>query len=288
LLVERFAEHLAQRVLGYAIELLPELFSRKGTDYVRANGTLTFSPGETSKTITVMVNGDLTYEPDEIFSVNLTNPANAVIGDGQGIGTILNDDPVPAIGISDVVVREPGRRTASTPAVFTVRLSNPSQQTVLVRFSTADGTAAAGADYVATTGTLVFAPGETTQPITVNVLGKPRHERTETFFVNLSDATNATIGDSQGAGSIIDAREPPLTITAFAPGRRAPGAAIVIIGTGFGDATSVAFNGTPASFTILSSNVIRAIVPAAATSGPITVTTSLESATSGASFVVAR
>ena len=262
--------------------------AKAGSDYVAASGTLTFSPGESVRTITVLVNGDNVNEPDEIFSVNLSNPANATIGDAQGIGTILNDDPVPSISINDVAVREPDRRTPAAPAVFTVRLANPSQQTVLVRFATADGTATAGTDYVATTGTLMFAPGETTQAITVNVLGNPRHERTETFFVNLSDATNATIGDSQGAGSIIEARERPLTISIFAPDRRGPGAAIVIVGTGFGDATSVAFNGTPASFTILSSNVIRAIVPAAATSGPITVTTSTDSATSAASFVVIR
>jgi Calx-beta domain len=62
------------------------------SDYQAASGTLTFAPGDTSKQITVLVNGDATVEPNETFPVNLSNPANATIADGQGQGTIVNDD----------------------------------------------------------------------------------------------------------------------------------------------------------------------------------------------------
>src|SRR5262249_15645448 len=61
-------------------------------DYQSNNGTVTFAPGETSKTITVLVNGDSKNEPDETYLVNLTNPTNATIQDGQGQCTIQNDD----------------------------------------------------------------------------------------------------------------------------------------------------------------------------------------------------
>jgi subtilisin-like proprotein convertase family protein len=63
-----------------------------GGDYVAKSGAVTFSPGETSKTITIAVNGDATVEANETFFVNLSSPASAVIADGQGEGTILNDD----------------------------------------------------------------------------------------------------------------------------------------------------------------------------------------------------
>jgi len=63
-------------------------------DYTSANGTVTFAPGETSKTINVAVVGDTTYEPDETFTVTLSNPVNATIGTGSATGTIQNDDPI--------------------------------------------------------------------------------------------------------------------------------------------------------------------------------------------------
>ena len=64
-------------------------------DYQAASGTLTFSPGQTSKTITVLVNGDRLVESDESLFVNLMNPFHATLGIAQGIGTILNDDGLP-------------------------------------------------------------------------------------------------------------------------------------------------------------------------------------------------
>jgi hypothetical protein len=63
-----------------------------GRDYYAKSGTLTFQPGQTSKTVTVSVRGDRTREADETFFLNLANSQGATIGDGQGLGTILNDD----------------------------------------------------------------------------------------------------------------------------------------------------------------------------------------------------
>jgi uncharacterized Zn-binding protein involved in type VI secretion len=173
-----------------------------GSDYTATSGTLTFAPGITSQTITVAVLGDTRNEANETFFVNLSTPSNATIADGQGQGTILNDDALPALSINNVTVTE--GNTGTTPAVFTVTLSAVSSQTVTVNYATANSTATAGSDYTATSGTLTFAPGITSQTITVAVLGDTVKEPTESFFVNLSNATNATIANGRGRGSSIN------------------------------------------------------------------------------------
>jgi Ca2+-binding RTX toxin-like protein len=182
-------------------------------DYQPTSGTLTFQPGETSKTVTVVVNGDNKFELDENFFVNLSNPSNGTFGDGQGEGTILNDDPLPAVSISDDSQFEGNAGT--TPFTFAVSLSNPSFQTITVDFATADGTATvADNDYQPATGTVVFNPGETTKTVTVLANGDVAVEPDETFFVNLSNPTNATIADGQGQGTILnDDLSPNVTCT---------------------------------------------------------------------------
>ncbi len=87
---------------------------------------------------------------------------------------------------------------------FTVTLSAAYRVPVTVNFATQDGTAIAGEDYLAASGTLTFAPGETSKIITVEVIGDPTREPDETLFVNLSGATNALIADGQGVATIVD------------------------------------------------------------------------------------
>jgi hypothetical protein len=176
-----------------------------GGDFQTASGWLTFAPGETSKTITVAVLGDQLYEPNETFAVNLSGATNATIGDGNGSGTIVNDDTYvkPKISISDVSKAE--GRNGSTLFTFTVSLSAASATPVTVNYSTANGTATAGEDYTAASGTLTFAPGETTKTITIKVKGDRKREANETFFVNLFGvSSNATIFDAQGIGMILN------------------------------------------------------------------------------------
>ena len=169
-------------------------------DYSAVSGTVTFNPGETSKPITVNVNGDTTAEPNETFTVNLSSPTNAAIATGTGTGTIVNDDAAPTVSINNVTQAE--GNSGTTPFTFTVSLSAASAQTVTVNFATANGTATAGSDYTAANGTLTFTPGTTSQSVTVNVTGDTTCEPDETFTVNLSGATNATIGTASGTGTI--------------------------------------------------------------------------------------
>src|SRR5262249_28290609 len=92
--------------------------------------------------------------------------------------------------------------SGNTNAVFTVSLSASSSQTVTVDFSTADGTASAPSDYVARSGTVTFQAGDTSKTISIQVKRDTAVESTETFFVNLTNASNATIDDNQGIGTI--------------------------------------------------------------------------------------
>jgi C1A family cysteine protease len=108
-----------------------------GEDYISTNGTLTFAAGETSQSITVEGIDDAIYEGEETFNLNLSNPSNATLDDAEGIATITDNDPPPAIAIDDVSVSEGDSGT--TTATFTVTLSNPSSETITVEYTTADG-----------------------------------------------------------------------------------------------------------------------------------------------------
>lgn len=171
------------------------------SDYTARSGTVTIPAGQTSRTFTVAVLGDRLAEPTETFVVNLSAPPNVTIGDSQGVGTILDDEP--RISINDVSATE-GNNKQTKSFTFTISLSAAYDQAVTVGYATANGTATAGSDYQSKTGTVTFAPGETTKTITVAVTGDKQKEANETFFVNLSGATVGEITDSQGLGTILN------------------------------------------------------------------------------------
>ena len=121
----------------------------------------------------------------------------------EELGSRILPSANPAISISDVARAE--GHSGQTAFAFTVSLSQASSRVVSVRYAIADGSAKTGdRDYVGKSGTLTFAPGETTKTITVLVNGDTKPEANETFFVNLSAAVNATIADAQGLGTILN------------------------------------------------------------------------------------
>ncbi len=183
------------------------------SDYTATSGDLTFAPGETSKPVNVPVRGDTLPEANETFTVNLSAPANASIADGQGLGTINDDDAAPTLSVNDTSVTEGNSGTVN--AAFTVSLSAASGQTVTVHYATADGTATQPGDYTATSGDLTFAPGDISKPVNVTVQGDTLVEGNETFSVVLSAPVNATIGDGTGVGTILndDSSGPPTDTT---------------------------------------------------------------------------
>jgi CSLREA domain-containing protein len=198
--------------------------------------TLTFAPGETSKPVTVTVHGDIVYELNERFFVNLSSVnSNATIADGQGDGTITNDDAPPSLSINDrnnfegtVPTPTPTPSASPTPSItttmtFTVTKTGSTAVPATVHFATANGgtnpatsgascAAGSGVDYISQSGDLTFpasGPGSTSQTITIVVCKDPDFEPNETFFVDLSAATDATLGDAQGVGTIKNDDIPP-------------------------------------------------------------------------------
>ena len=173
-----------------------------GTDFTTTSGTLTFTAGATTQTITVPVANDALDEADETFLVNLSGAVNASIGDSQGQGTIVNDDAEPSLSITSPTTAEGNAGT--TPLTFTVTLSAASGQQVTVSYASAGVTAASGADFAAASGTLTFAPGDTSQTVTVQVNGDLLDEANETLTVTLTSPTNAALGTAVGTGTITD------------------------------------------------------------------------------------
>lgn len=174
-----------------------------GVDYVASSLTgQTIPAGSSGATFTVLVNGDTLSEPNETFFVNVSNVSGAGVSDAQGQGTIVNDDALPSLSIDDVSVNE--GNSGTTTATFTVTLSAASGQTVSVNYASADGTATAGSDYVARSGTLTFAPGTTAQGVAITVNGDTAVEPNETFSVALSGVSNASIARATGTGTIIN------------------------------------------------------------------------------------
>jgi hypothetical protein len=168
-------------------------------DYAATSGTLTFAPGELSKQVAVAVVGDTLDEPHETYSLELSNPSGATLGDARGAGTVLDNDPQVSLSVDDVSAAE-GNQSAG----FTVSLSHESGKIVTVAYATGDGTAAAPDDYAARSGTLVFLAGETSKTISVALVDDALAEPDETFTVTLSSVVNASLADGQGVGTILD------------------------------------------------------------------------------------
>ncbi|MGJ3230774.1 MAG: Calx-beta domain-containing protein [Oceanicaulis sp.] len=179
-----------------------------GSDYNAASGTLTFTPGATSRTFDVSLIDDALDEPGETFTVTLSAPSNATLSDAEATGEIADNDDAPGLTIADVSAGE-GDGTAT----FTVTLDAPSAQTITVDYATSDDGAEAGSDYDAASGTLTFTPGATSRTFDVTLIDDALDELDENFVVTLSTPTNATLSDAEAAGVITDNDDAPtLTI----------------------------------------------------------------------------
>ena len=174
----------------------------EGTDYEAASGTLTFSAGTTRQTIEVRTTEDTDDEPNEAFTVRLTNPNGATLADDSGSGTITDDDDaasdLPTLSIGDASADE--GETAS----FEVTLTGTSTQTVTVAYQTFEGTAVEDTDYEAESGTLTFAVGTTQRTIEVRTIEDTDDEADEAFTVRLTNPNGATLADDSGSGTITD------------------------------------------------------------------------------------
>ncbi len=156
--------------------------------------------------------------PPEVLPVQVT------IGVGVATGTIVNDDTtvLPSLSVNDVVVQEGDSGTSL--ATFTLSLDNASDQTITVQYATADGTAVAPADYIAVSGSVTFAPGQTSQQVSVQIKGDTLSEADEGFQLLLSGAVNATLEKAQGTATIVNDDALPVLAVANASAVEGTGA----------------------------------------------------------------
>ena len=192
------------------------LSGSSSVDYATSSGTATpnvdfgglwltanFAAGESSKAVTVDVNGDTANEPNETFSVVLLLPEGGIVSDDVGVATIVNDDPAPGMAINDVAVAEGDAGT--TVAAFTITRSGDLSGASSVNYATAGIQATAGSDFINVgTTTVAFLAGESAKPVNITVNGDTVSEAHENFLVALATPVNAVIVDSQGIGTITD------------------------------------------------------------------------------------
>ena len=170
-----------------------------GTDFTAESGTLTFGANETSKTVSVATTDDSVDEDDETFTLALSSPANATLGDATATGTINDDDESPpAVSVSDASAAE------GDAVVFAVSLSAAGSRQVTVQYATSGGTATSGTDFTAESGTLTFGANETSKTVSVATTDDSVDEEDETFTLTLSSPANATLGDATATGTIND------------------------------------------------------------------------------------
>ena len=164
-------------------------------------GTLIFAPGEMAKTIRFAVYDDTKSDPAHSFHIFLDQPTNAVVGNSWVTATIAANDGAsgtPTVSVSGVTIDE-----KVGAATFVLSLSQPSETNVAVNFATADGTATAGADYIASSGTVGFAPGQTTRSITVPIVDDSAAEPDEFFSLVLSTPSGLVIGNASAEARIV-------------------------------------------------------------------------------------
>lgn len=178
-------------------------------DFLAVSGGISVYRGTSSATIKVPILGDTKNEADETFSIVLANASGATIGRGEAVCTIINDDSAdppqppmaPTISVADVTIAEGD--SGVSYAEFTISLSAAATKQVTVRYATADRSATAfDRDYAPASGSVAFAPGETSKTVRVAVMGDARRESDETFAFVLSSPSGAAIARGAAVGTI--------------------------------------------------------------------------------------
>ncbi len=163
--------------------------------------------------------------------------------DATGVSLLVVADPVVSVGGASTTEGDSGTTTLSFP----VTLDQASDRSVTVDYATVDQTASAPSDYVATSGTLTFAPGETSKTVSVTVNGDTTFEPDETFLVRLSNPVRSSLGTNDGVGTVTnnDPEPPKMTLTAMSPssiGQGATAVPVTITGSGFDPTSTVSFS----------------------------------------------
>jgi Calx-beta domain/Domain of unknown function (DUF4114)/von Willebrand factor type D domain len=183
-----------------------------GTDYQNLTGTATFKAGSDKATLDINPIDDNIDEGNETVILTLADGGTNYKLDPIQAGTlsIVDNETKPTISVANIT--QPEGNSGNTNYAFNLTLSNPSVETITVKYATADDTATAGSDYTAATSTVTFAPGETTKAVNVAVTGDELYEADESFKLNLSEAVNATISTSSATGTIVNDDLPVISL----------------------------------------------------------------------------
>ncbi len=197
-----------------------------GRDYVSvAGGRITFNPGTTNQVVRVPVIGDVWNEANEVFFLTLQNPTNGTLGMAQAAGTILNDDPVPALTVADASTAE--GHSGTSPLTFALALSAPLETDLMIQYATSNQTAVAPGDYISLAGALTIAAGETSGVVAVSVVGDTVVEEDERFVLCFQTtgpimpqqwcAAGAIINDETNVAPVVNIIEPADGMVFFIP-----------------------------------------------------------------------
>ncbi len=205
-------------------------------DYTPASGTLTFLTTDTSKPVSVQTIDDTIVENPETLLLNLSNAsAGSAISDGQGIGTI-NDNDTDCVGVTYTIASN-GAVIEGANSVFTVTKSGSTSNSCSISYATASGTALSGSDFTATSGTLTFTSAQTTQTVSVPTIDDSIAENPETFGMSLSNpdksgalgspsVATATINDNDTCAGI------SFTVASSGPVTEGAGSVFTVTKTG--------------------------------------------------------
>jgi serine protease len=252
-------------------------------DFVASSATgESIAPGQLTKTYSVTINGDTAIEQDEQFFVNLGNAstgAGATITDGQGVGTITNDD-VPSLSIDDRSSNE--GNSGTTQQTFTVSLSEPAVTDVTFDIATNSGSATSGSDFAANSATgVTIAAGNTTATFSVDVNGDTAIEADETYTVDVTNVVGASVADGSGTGTITNDDLPTLAIadaTAVIEGNAGTRTMTFVVNLSQAAPFPVSYNITTANGTatagsdFVANSIVGATIPAGQTAKTFDVT----------------
>jgi hypothetical protein len=205
---DTFAEVTIRRINGSDGSVTLNVATADGTaiageDYAAVNTSVTFGPAQTSAVIPIQILNDQIFESTETFTVSLLPSSGALLGDPSTATITILDEPAGTIAFASADVSAFEDDGAVT---VPVRRSGGSEGTSTVDFTTENGTAIAGQDYTAVSGTLTFSPGQTTQTISVPILQDQVNDFNETFSVNLSNPQNVVVGSEGTAARDLTAK----------------------------------------------------------------------------------
>lgn len=186
-------------------------------DYTAIGGTtVTFNPGQTARNSAVTVISDSLDEVDETFTVTLSSPVNATISEASAAVTIVDDDG-PTLAVGDATIAE------GAILSFALDLSAPTVQAVTGSCATSNGSATAGADYVARSGAAFTIPaGELSTSVTVDTIIDALDEVDESLTLTCTVGSAAGLSDGVAVGTVSDDDAQPV-MSVIAPGAELEG-----------------------------------------------------------------